>query len=910
MFCRRASSVPIISILCVWMTLAYCPSPAWSVDIGAVMPAALDQPRINILFKTTPNGAPITDSFGLGWFMDDPYLDTGASGIMLSQLTSMIFNLDTKLARYPDGTGPLVVYQDVGVGGTQDFNVSTPLYIGIAKYHPDVDGTSALPFNQTTGSVRLQMTPEDNPDIGPLDVVGMPAMIGKVVVMDPKPADNLFDTMQTYIYNPGTPFNPAAANTEPGIPATNHHVKLSYASFDQFTNLTPAGAPGPTLAASPFIGPNPVTGGSADTPGVTVEFGGLKTTGSFLFDSGASTSMISSSLAEKLHVRYRPGTEGTAVPILERLDPASSQWTEIADQFTLPVGGVGGIVTAAGFFLDDMLIRTIEGNAANDQDPNHLKFLSTPVLVNDITLRDPKTNQMLTLDGVFGMNNVVANAMIIPGDPIPSIFGQTLSNFNWAVFDQPNGLLGLDVKPPISGWTGNGSSDLYQEVYQSTDNSWSNSYNWEGVSPGSNSEGITLVFSRSTPASTSNFNDFPAGTPFKGITFSGAAVFTLQGNRIALVGDVINNSTATQTINLDLELRGANRTFAANTRDIIVSGQISGDQGLVKTGANKLVLKAANTYAGKTTVSEGTLTLDGGDLADVSGVSIADGATLEVISGTPTLGNINGRGAVSVSGSGTILTASSISAGTLRIGTVASSAWTGGGNPADSHWSNPLNWGGTAPKKYGVLNFGESTPASVANANDYGVDTPFYGIVFSGSSAFTLQGNRIRLDGNVVNSSSQPQTIELDVQLIGMSRSFSADTADIVVSGHVSGSEGLIKTGTANLILQSANTYTGDTAIREGTLILDGGDLADASTVNIAADAALEVISGTPTLGSITGQGAITATGAGTVLSAHSITADRLTIGSVSAMAVPEPSAIVLLCLGLVVAVLYRTRKC
>ena len=180
--------------------------------------------------------------------------------------------------------------------------------------------------------------------------------------------------MRTYIYNPGTPFNPAAADSEPGIPTTNHHVRLSYASFDQFTNVMPAGATGPTLAASPFIGPNPVTGGSADTPGVTIDFDGLKTTGSFLFDTGAGTSMISSAIAEKIHVRYRPGTQGTDNPIFERLDPQTSQWTQMEDQFTLQIGGVGGIVTVAGFFLDDMLVRTTEGNAANDVDPNHLKF--------------------------------------------------------------------------------------------------------------------------------------------------------------------------------------------------------------------------------------------------------------------------------------------------------------------------------------------------------------------------------------------------------------------------------------------------------------------------------------------------------------------------------------------------------
>lgn len=908
MFRDRTLSVPFLLTAC-FLVLALLNSPAArAVDIGAVMPAAMDQPRINILFKTTANGTPIKDVFGLDSFMDDPYLDTGASGIMISQTTAWFFGLDKKLDHYPDGHGgnPLIVYQDVGVGGTQDFNVSTPLYVGLAKYEPSVDGSSTLPFTQTVGPVRLQMTPEDDLQVGPIDVVGMPTMMGKVVVMDPKPADNLFDTMQTYIYNPGTPFNPAKANSEPGIPTTNHHIKLSYASFDQFTNVTPAGAPGPTLAVNPFIGPNPVTGGSADTPGVTVEFGGLKTTGSFLFDSGASASMISSAMAAKLQVRYRPGTQGTDNPVLEHFDTATYQWTAIADQFTLPIGGVGGTVTSAGFYLDDMLLRTIEGNAANDADPNHLKFLSTPVLVNDITLRDPKTNQTLTLDGVFGMNNVIANAMVIPDPLAPTIYGQTMSNFNWVVFDQPNGLLGLDVKPPIAGWTGGGSSDLYQEIYQTTDTSWSSSYNWEGVSPTGNPAGTTLVFSQSTPVTTSNFNDFPDGTPFKGITFQGAAAFTLQGDRVALVGDVINNSAATQTIQLELELSGGNRAFAANTADIVVSGQISGDGGLIKTGPKRLVLQAANSYAGGTAIREGTLTLDGGDLGSSAAISISNGATLEVVGGTPWVGDISGHGEVVVSGANTILTADSISADSLRIGGGASTTWTGGA-AADPHWTNPANWGGAAPAAYGELNFGPATPTSTVNANDYPADTPFSGINFSGSSAYTLQGNRIKLEGNVVNASSQTQMLGLDLQLAGTSRTFSADGADIVVTGQISGSEGLIKTGPQALILMAANTYMGATDIREGTLVLDGGDLADGSLVNIAAGAELDVISGAPTLGSISGQGAVMVSGIGTVLSTPSIAVDRLTIGAppVSA-AVPEPGAMVLLCLAVAAGVVCR----
>ena len=87
----------------------------------------------------------------------------------------------------------------------------------------------------------------------------MPTMAGKVVVMDPTPLEDWenLDYMHAFVYNPGTPFTPGNA-ASPGIPTTNRHIRLSYGSFDRFSEITPTGAPGPTLAHNPFIGPDPV----------------------------------------------------------------------------------------------------------------------------------------------------------------------------------------------------------------------------------------------------------------------------------------------------------------------------------------------------------------------------------------------------------------------------------------------------------------------------------------------------------------------------------------------------------------------------------------------------------------------------------------------------------------------------
>ena len=151
--------------------------------------------------------------------------------------------------------------------------------------------------------------------------------------------------------------------------------------------------------------------------------------------------MISTSLASALDVRYVPGTEDSDNPQLEVFNPnnPSQPGTLLANQFQTMLGGIGGTKTVAGFYLDSLLVPTMEGNAADLNDPNHLRFLNAPVFVSDITVQDPTNNDTLTLDGVFGMNFLVASIDLDTWDI-------RASAFNWLTFDEPNGILGLNLK--------------------------------------------------------------------------------------------------------------------------------------------------------------------------------------------------------------------------------------------------------------------------------------------------------------------------------------------------------------------------------------------------------------------------------------------------------------------------------
>jgi autotransporter-associated beta strand protein len=154
----------------------------------------------------------------------------------------------------------------------------------------------------------------------------------------------------------------------------------------------------------------------------------------------------------------------------------------------------------------------------------------------------------------------------------------------------------------------------------------------------------------------------------------------------------------------------------------------------------------------------------------------------------------------------------------------AGNVWDGGGT-ADStgnyNWSDPANWAVNTPAG-GNLVFAQST--GVKSFNNLADNTPFTGIVFNSTAgAFTLAGNRIALNGNILNESSNAQTLNFPI-ILSPTRTFTSAAGTIIANGILSGSGGFIKAGPSNMILSGTNSYSGTTAIQNGSLILKGGD--------------------------------------------------------------------------------------
>jgi hypothetical protein len=405
-------------------------------EIEGVQPAALDQPRINVLVRTEANGKPLmAKANGEEGFNIEAFLDTGASGLLLSKQTADALHVQAEMAIGADAKSQPIVFTDVGVAGGDKFHVSQPLFFSFAPFHPHAAVEDPGSYKVTVGPVRAQIsTSVGLLEMlgGGLDVVGMPAMQGKVMVIDAKPVNTFSDTMRTYLYPAGTKYNDEHANDDPGIPVTHRHIRLSYASFAGFTTTTPPNGARPDIAANPFVGPNPLAklhpNERVDAiPLIALKHGAKTTQGSWLLDTGAAASMISQQQAARLGITYVKGTYGSGSPKLAGVPEK--------DQFTLTIGGIGGQKKSAGFFIEELRIPTLEGKP--------IIYKGAPMLVADITVEDPKTKQKFTLDGVLGMNFLVASANVKEG-LLPDIGKMTAGPFRWIVFDQAKGLLGVE----------------------------------------------------------------------------------------------------------------------------------------------------------------------------------------------------------------------------------------------------------------------------------------------------------------------------------------------------------------------------------------------------------------------------------------------------------------------------------
>ncbi|MCP5532304.1 MAG: autotransporter-associated beta strand repeat-containing protein [Akkermansiaceae bacterium] len=421
---------------------------------------------------------------------------------------------------------------------------------------------------------------------------------------------------------------------------------------------------------------------------------------------------------------------------------------------------------------------------------------------------------------------------------------------------------------------------------------WSLAGNWGGFAPVNHGQ---LTFGSS---SATNLNNDLTGLTVGGIVFnSGASAFTLSGNSILLTGDIANNSTAAQTINLPMTIVGT-RTVTANTGTVNLNGAIDDagfGYGLIKNGSGTLNLAGSNTFGGDITLNAGTLVLTGTNAAgsggmlqlnagtlQVAGVAlngpviVPTGATVSLVKATGTTyfyGNLSGGGTINESGN-------------------AMSIQWNGDNSGFTGTMNSANSGGN--HRWRFNNPAAGSAAAVWNLNCTAPDA--YG--FSLSTAGTISFGALTGSGVLRNNGA---TATLRVGDLGTSTTFSGSTVFGV---------SLLKVGAGTWTLSGTSlAHTGSTTVAAGVLNVTGAIASSTTTVQSGG-----ALAGTGALYGVTVQnGGILAPGDGGPGAAGTLTingtfapaggsilnfelgssSDRIILGSTSAYTAPSGTAVI-----------------
>jgi autotransporter-associated beta strand protein len=133
----------------------------------------------------------------------------------------------------------------------------------------------------------------------------------------------------------------------------------------------------------------------------------------------------------------------------------------------------------------------------------------------------------------------------------------------------------------------------------------------------------------------------------------------------------------------------------------------------------------------------------------------------------------------------------------------------------------------------GVLTAANVDAATMSAYNSMMATTPMNGIIFrAGEPSYNLLGDAILLAGPVQNQSGLNQAIGLNMTLQSGSGVFDTGGNSLTISGVLSGSGGLWKSGAGTLNLTAANTYSGATTVGGGLLALSGsGAISSTSSI-------------------------------------------------------------------------------
>ena len=312
----------------------------------------------------------------------------------------------------------------------------------------------------------------------------------------------------------------------------------------------------------------------------------------------------------------------------------------------------------------------------------------------------------------------------------------------------------------------------------------------------------------------------------------------------------MTDSGGNQFISAPLTL-GSNLAISTTSGSVLtISGAIGGVFNLTTSGSGLLVLSGANSFSGSTTISGGTLQVGSGGAAGSIGStsSVSNSGVLEfdlasnvtfsqAISGAGSLTQA-GIGALILTGSNTYSGLTTISAGTLQVGSGGTAGSIGGTSGVSNNGVLAFDLSSTATFSQAVTGAGSLVQAGAGALILTGSNAYSGGTTLGGG---TLQvGNSLAL-GSTAASLTVTSPAELDLhgfsiavgQLSGsglIDDRASGDLAKLTLaplpgtttfSGNIqngSGTVALLVSGGGTEVLAGSNSYGGGTTVSGGTL--------------------------------------------------------------------------------------------
>ncbi len=329
----------------------------------------------------------------------------------------------------------------------------------------------------------------------------------------------------------------------------------------------------------------------------------------------------------------------------------------------------------------------------------------------------------------------------------------------------------------------------------------------------------------------SGANTFTGGISLEEGTLTVGSATALNGNLVTFIADTtLAWSGNTQDVSALVKIEdGITATFNTGAASITFASALqtgaAGTAGILKNGGGTLTLTAANTYTGLTRVRQGRMVLAGGDnrLAAAGTITLGQAAQAGILQ----LGDATGASnqtttSLTVSGSGTTnaVVGGSSAVSTLTVNNSVAVTYAGLLGGAGTNENNlALGKSGTAALT--ITNPGNTFTGGVfLNQGTLSFATGALGT----SGLITFAGNS-SLQWAVGNTSDVSSRIHIND---GVTATFDPNGNSITLATALEtgplGTGGLTKGGTGVLIITGANTYTGNTRVNNGRVILAGGD--------------------------------------------------------------------------------------